>query len=140
MILELMVLVLGFLLIYWIFGDYNVSVLLEKVFESVVSFIIGINGSNIYVDDVIYDGMGGGDGKINFGSYGEVDGGSGNSVDYVKYEKSGIIFEESCVDNFGVDGVGNVGININGVGKFYDRGENYGLEVGYGLGSYRGGL
>lgn len=124
---------------HWTPGDHNVSVLSEKVPESVVSLTIGTNGSNTHADDATHDGMGGGDGKTNLGSHGEVDGGSGNSADHAKHEKSGIIFEESRVDNLGADGVGNAGTNTNGAGKLHDRGENHGLEVGHGLGSHRGG-
>lgn len=43
------------------------NIIIDVVGEVGLDDIVSINGSNIYIDDVIYDGMGSRDWKINFG-------------------------------------------------------------------------
>lgn len=83
--------------------------------------------------------MCGGDGKTNAGSHREIQRGSSDGADHAKHEHRRIVLEQTRVDYFGTDGIGNAGADADRTGKFHDRGQDHGLEVGDGLGTDRGG-
>lgn len=91
--------------------------------------VVVIKGVDIYFQDVVEDRVGSGNRYIEFGCDSKVCGGGNDGINYVEYEQSRRFVKGCNIDDFGLNGIGNMVIYIQGFGEFYDRSIDYGLEI-----------
>lgn len=90
---------------------------------------IRTHSGHAHANDTTHDGVSGGDGETDSSSHSEVEGGSSDSADHAKHEKTGIVLEEGSIDDLGSDGIGDTGTDTKGASEFHNRGEDHGLEI-----------